>query len=121
MVNFTVGDVVEGVVSGIKDYGVFVVINNQYSGLIHISEISKYYVKNITDYVSVGEIILCEIVEINEKEKQLKLSIKNIHYKLMPKSGKIKDTKGGFKQLQMNLPVWIREKIKEMDESMEKI
>ena len=116
MAQLQVGDILEVVVTGITGYGIFVRYNEEYTGLIHISEISNYFVKNIADYVSVGESILCEVVEVEEGSKHLKLSIKNINYKLVPKYGKIKDTKDGFKALQMKLPVWIREKLAELNE-----
>lgn len=116
MANYHVGDIVEAKVSGITNYGIFVNVKNDYNGLIHISEISEYYVKNINDYVSLGENILCEIIEIEAEEKQLKLSIKNIDYKLTPRYGNIKDTEDGFKILQMNLPIWTREKLSEIKE-----
>lgn len=116
MAQLQVGDILEVVVTGIAGYGIFVRYNEEYTGLIHISEISNYFVKNIADYVSVGESILCEVVEVEEGSKHLKLSIKNINYKLVPKYGKIKDTKDGFKALQMKLPVWIREKLAELEE-----
>ncbi len=116
MAQLQVGDILEVMVTGITGYGIFVRYNEEYTGLIHISEISNYFVKNIADYVSVGESILCEVVEVEEGSKHLKLSIKNINYKLVPKYGKIKDTKDGFKALQMKLPVWIREKLAELNE-----
>lgn len=115
MSNFQVGDIIEGNVTGISNYGIFVNINQYYNGLIHISEISNHFVKNIEDYVAIGETILCEIMEVDEAEMHLKLSIKNINYKLIPKYGKIKDTKNGFKPLQMKLPIWMREKLKEIE------
>lgn len=120
MPNYQAGDILEGTVTGINEYGAFVRIDDIYTGLIHISEISNYYVKNILDYVSPGENILCEVLEIDQKSRRLKLSIKDIHYKLVPNYGKIKDTKNGFKPLQMKLPIWIREKLKEIEETKEK-
>lgn len=119
MPTYQVGDVLECVVTGINDYGVFVQVDDVYKGLIHISEISTHYVKNITDYVELGETILCEVLDIDTKNHHLKLSIKDIHYKLKNKNSKIKDTKNGFKLLQIKLPVWIREKLKEIKENSE--
>lgn len=117
MPNYQVGDILEGTVTGISEYGAFVRIDDTYSGLIHISEISNHFVKNIEDYVTVGEAILCEVLDVDYEVHHLKLSIKDINYKLIPKYGKIKDTKTGFKPLQMKLPIWIREKMKEIEES----
>lgn len=117
MSRYKIGDILEGTVSGTTDYGIFVQIDENYNGLIHISEVSNHFVKNILDYVMIGENILCEVIEVDEETKHLKLSIKNINYKLVPKYGKIKDTKNGFKPLQMNLPIWIREKLKEIEDN----
>jgi len=115
MENFKEGDIIECIVSGIAPYGIFVK-TKEYTGLIHISEISEYYVKNINDYVNINENIIAEVLECNNETKHLKLSIKNINYRLIPKYGKLKDTKNGFKGLQMKLPIWEREKLKEIKE-----
>ena len=112
---YKVGDIIKGQVTGIEKYGIFVSIDPWYDGLIHISEVSDDYVKDIHDYVKIGETIYCQILDVNEDNLQLKLSIKNINYKLIPHYGKIKDTEDGFKLLQMHLPVWIREKSKELN------
>lgn len=115
MDTYQVGDIIEAEVTGITNYGIFVSAENGYNGLIHISEVSSYYVKSLEDYVTVGEHILCEILEVFPDVHQLKLSIKNINYKLVPRFGNLQDTPDGFKNLQMNLPIWIREKLKELD------
>lgn len=117
MVTYQEGDIIEGTVTGISEYGAFIHVDATYSGLIHISEISNSFVKNIEDYVSIGESILCEVLDVDKEVHHLKLSIKDINYKLVPKYGKIKDTKTGFKSLQMKLPIWMREKLKEMEEN----
>jgi general stress protein 13 len=115
MSKFNVGDIVEAHVSGVTNYGVFVALNDGYTGLIHISEMSDYFVKNTNDYASIGEDIICEVIDVDEENKKLKLSIKNINYKLNHQYGKIQDTEDGFKDLQKKLPVWIREKLVEID------
>ena len=67
------GDIVSGVVTGIKDYGAFVQVED-YCGLIHISEFSDGFVKNINDIVAIGDVVNVEILEIDEEGKKLKLS-----------------------------------------------
>lgn len=105
------GRVVQGVITGIESYGAFVSFDEFYSGLIHISEISKSFVKNITDYVNVGDVINVEILDVDEQLFQLKLSIKNNNYKNVknPRRVKIIETKSGFKTLEKKLPIWIKE------------
>ena len=76
------GEVVTGCVTGIEKYGIFVSLDDYYSGLIHISEISDFFVKNPADYVYVGETIKAVVIDDNELDSfHVKLSIKNIDYK----------------------------------------
>ena len=85
MTKYKKGKIVKATVSGIESYGVFVTLDDYYSGLIHISEISHGFVKNIHDYVNVGEIIFVEILDVDDELYHLKLSIKNINYKVNTK------------------------------------
>lgn len=105
------GRIIRGTVTGIESYGAFVSCDDYYTGLIHISEISSGFVKNITDFVKIGDLILVEILDIDEESGHLKLSIKNIEYKknVYYKKRKIKETTIGFKTLEYKLPIWIRE------------
>ena len=107
-------DIIKVKVTGVQNYGAFV-NNNEYEGLIHISEISYGYVKNVNDYLKIGDIIYAEVVDIDEEDKHLKLSIKDIDYK---KDGarlkRMAETKSGFKPLKDNLDNWINQKIKEI-------
>lgn len=111
-------DVVKVTVTGIQKYGAFV-NTEDYEGLIHISEISYGYVKNVNDYVKIGDEIYAEVVDIDEKDNHLKLSIKNIDYKNDgSKIERMEETKNGFKSLKDNLEIWIAEKIKEITNKM---
>jgi len=106
-------------ITGLQNYGAFVDIDSEYDGLIHISEISYGFVKNISDYLNIGESIYAEIVEINDESKQVKLSIKDIDYK--HDGSRIKrmaETKNGFTPLKDNLDRWINEKIKEVTDKI---
>ena len=98
-------DVVKVTVTGIQKYGAFV-NTEDYEGLIHISEISYGYVKNVNDYVKIGDEIYAEVVDIDEKDNHLKLSIKNIDYKNDgSKIERMEETKNGFKPLKNNLEI----------------
>ena len=81
MAKYTKGKVVRGTVTCIEPYGAFMSFDEYYTGLIHISEISKGFVKDIHDFINVGDHIYVEILDVNEEEAQLKLSIKNINYR----------------------------------------
>lgn len=121
MEKYKKGDIVKGTITGIEKYGAFIKIDEEYSGLIHISEISEFFVKDINDYVTLGETIKVQIIEIDEKNKQLKLSIKNIDYRINKKKKvKIKETKSGFSTLKLLLNDWIESKEKEILEKNKK-
>ena len=53
MTKYAKGKIVEATVTGIENYGVFVNLDDYYSGLIHISEISHGFVRNINNFVKV--------------------------------------------------------------------
>ena len=113
MEKFEKDKIVTGYVTGIESYGIFVSLDDYYDGLIHISEISDDYVRNISDYVVIGEKINTKIIGVDEKKHQLKLSIKDLDYRV-DKGSKIEETKHGFDTLRDNLPLWIKEKIDEI-------
>jgi predicted RNA-binding protein with RPS1 domain len=107
------GNIVKGIVSGVEKYGIFVKIDDEYSGLIHISEISDKYVQDPKKFAEKDDVIHVEILDIDNKSSQMKLSIKNIEYKeKVPKRKKrIVETEHGFKTLAKQLPIWIEENI----------
>ena len=113
------GKIVEGVVTGIESYGFFVNLDEYYTGLVHISEISHNFVKNIHDYVEIGNTIYVEILSVDEKEGHLNLSIKNIDFKRKRKKNrkKIIETSNGFKTLAYKLPFWIKESLKNFEKN----
>ena len=115
MGKYKVGNLVTGSVTGIENYGVFVNLDEYYSGLIHISEISHNFVKDINDYVKLGDTIKAKVIEVDDDIFHLKLSIKDINYKdNKPKRSKIVETGSGFGILKDNLNNWIEEKYKEL-------
>lgn len=116
------GDIVKATVSSLESYGAFVELKGNYTGLIHISEISDRYVKNIESFVKVGDNIFVEILDVDADLKQLKLSIKNIRYRMktstrngFQKISTIEETPHGFLTLKAKLPVWIEKKLKKIE------
>ena len=78
MTKYKKGKIVKGIISGIETYGAFVKFDEFYTGLIHISEISHGFVKNINEFLKIGDLIYVEIIDVDERSYHLKLSIKNI-------------------------------------------
>ena len=119
MDNIKIGDIIEVTVTGIQKYGAFVLINEKYDGLIHISEISSGYVKNINDYIKIKDKIYAQVVEIDVENNKFKLSIKNIDYRNSGKIINVEDNfSSGFEPLKERLDLWINEKIKEIMDKM---
>ena len=74
-----VGDTIQVTVSNIEPYGAFVDLGNDIEGFLHISEISwDKNIKNPKDFVSEGDEIDVEVVEINPQERRLRVSLKNL-------------------------------------------
>ena len=109
MNDIKINDVIEVTVTGIQKYGAFVLINDKYDGLIHISEISSGYVKNINDYIKIKDKIFAQVVDIDEDNNKFKLSIKNIDYR---NDGKVinneENYSNGFEPLKEHLDLWIK-------------
>ncbi len=117
MTNYTKNQIVTGTVSGIETYGIFISLEDNYSGLVHISEISDGFVKNISDYVELNEIINVKILEVNQERNHLKLSIKNFDYRINKKNkNKISETSLGFSTLKKKLNNWIEYKKEELND-----
>ena len=73
---YQVGDVLEGKVVQIKDYGAFVELEAGLDGLVHISEIANKRVENVYDELKVGETVNVKIMEIDPDKRRISLSIK---------------------------------------------
>ena len=69
-----IGDIVHGKISGIQQYGIFVRLDSQIEGLIHISEIHGGYVKDIGREYQVGETIKVQVIDIDPYSNQISLS-----------------------------------------------
>lgn len=105
MKKYVIGNMVSGVVSGITTYGVFLRIDDCYTGMIHISEISEKFVTDLQNLYMIGDIIESRIIAVDEEKKQLKLSIKQIEEKVI-----IDKSLNGFSPLRENLDIWIKKK-----------
>jgi len=70
-----IGDIVEGKITTITSFGVFVDIGDGKSGMVHISEVAKNYVNDINEHVKTNEIVKVKVLNIGDDGK-ISLSIK---------------------------------------------
>lgn len=70
-----VGDIIEGKITTITSFGVFVDIGDGKSGMVHISEVAKNYVNDIKEHVKVNDVVKVKVLNIGEDGK-ISLSIK---------------------------------------------
>ena len=74
--NYEVGQVIQGKVVQIKEYGAFIELEPGLDGLVHISEVAHKRVGNINEELSVGEIVKAKILEIDKDRRRISLSIR---------------------------------------------
>lgn len=101
------GDIVIAKVTNIVGYGAFVVVDD-YDGLIHISEFSDNFVRNIEEFVKVNQEIRVRVLEIDERNKKVKLSYKQLH-KTRGVRCKVPEYKTGFTSLKNRLDNWVND------------
>ena len=70
-----VGNILPGKVTGITNFGAFVDLGNRKTGLVHISEVSNSYIKDIQDVLTVGDEVQVKVMEISADGK-VSLSIR---------------------------------------------
>lgn len=109
---YQVGDVVVGCITGIQPYGAFIKIDDKYSGLLHISEISNDYVQDVHLFVRLHEEIRIKIIDVNRFHCKLSL-------KALQKSSRVKNhtrqvdplpvMEKGFQSLKEVLDEWIKQ------------
>lgn len=108
-----VGEIKEGVISGIQPYGAFVQLDSGEKGLIHISEISKGYVKDVAQYLHVGERVRVKILDYDISLNQCRLSLKALQSTTRSRHKTVRELKIpkmeiGFKTLEAHLDEWIQ-------------
>ena len=74
--DYAVGTVITGKVARMTDFGAFVELAAGVDALLHVSQISRAHVEKPSDVLSVGQEITAKIVDLNEAEKKISLSMK---------------------------------------------
>lgn len=109
-----VGQIIQGTVTGIQPYGAFVLIDDQTSGLIHISEISDGYVKDVKNFVNIKDTVTVKVIDVDETGKYARLSLKALHSTLRKEKVRQKrnanpPTRIGFSSIAAAMNGWIQE------------
>ena len=120
---FQIGDVVTGKITNIKDYGAFISLGEKTSGLLHISEISDKFIRDIYQYLHLGDEVTVQIIGIDTENHFLHLSLKRVKEspksKTRPKRVDVSDINTDFSPLEQQLPVWIEETLERIKQESE--
>ncbi|MEN1970280.1 S1 domain-containing post-transcriptional regulator GSP13 [Lentibacillus sp. N15] len=115
---FETGQVLQGKVTGIQPYGAFVALDDETQGLVHISEVTHGFVKDIHDHLSVGDEVSVKVLNVDLDNNKVSLSIrateeapkKEAQTQTKSKPAKQQDNAGGgFNTLKDKLEEWIEQ------------
>ena len=113
------GAVVSGTVVGIKPYGAFVSLEDDISGLLHISEITDAFVSDLSKYVQIGKVINVKILDIDFEQKHAKLSLKAVKSRKSRRKYNLSEEQFNaykeFRILKEQLPRFIKETLLKME------
>lgn len=101
---------------GVTKYGIFVSLCDNYTGMIHISEVSNKFVSNLEEKFKIGDVIKVKVLSINEDKLQVRLSLKRIS-RMNKMNKSIKEKGNGFQSLSQKMPEWINKKIKDLEKN----
>ncbi|WP_338980527.1 S1 RNA-binding domain-containing protein [Spiroplasma endosymbiont of Lasioglossum malachurum] len=104
---FQVGDIITVTPTGIKEFGVFCKCPNGFSGLIHISRITPKFVKNVSDYFTIGTSVKAEITGIDHTKQQLSLSTKEQGL-VAKNNSSIEENGKGFAPIRESVDNWFK-------------
>lgn len=114
---YKIGDIVEGVVTGIQTYGVFVSLDDNHQGLIHISECTHGYLQNVNDFVKVGQKVRVMVIDVDEYTQKIGLSLRALEkvplskhiIKKRRRRRNVYMNQLGFETLREQMPKWVEE------------
>lgn len=117
--NFEIGQLVIGKVKSVKPYALFLEFDGKVNGLLHISEISDSFIRDIEKFGSVGDEMKVKVIDIDKSNGFLRVSLKQVpaedafttHHdeKIVPVA-----TEEEFATLKEKMPQWIEETLKKI-------
>lgn len=115
MTEYKIGDIIEGTITSIRDFGAIMIFNDGKKGLLHISEVANTFIRNIKRYLKIGKTYQVKVIGI-EEDGFLKLSMAKItdeekeeFHKSGIKKVKIDEDMVDFTGLKNKLPEWIND------------
>ncbi len=109
--NYPVGAIIEGLVTNITDFGLFVEVEEGIEGLVHVSEISQKKVKSPNEMFKEGVTIQAKVIHVSAEERRLGLSIKQL--KDDEDRRKPRDFRAGSSEAGQNLGDLLKQKFEE--------
>lgn len=124
--DYRIGMILTGKVTGIQSYGAFVMLDDNTQGLIHISELKHGYITDIDQYLKVGQMVKVMIIDIDEYTQKISLSLRciekdfNFKYDRNELSHQYKKywsnrhVEEGFTPIKNNLNQWINSALEDI-------
>ena len=120
-----IGSVLTGKVTGVQPYGAFVALDENTQGLVHISEVTHGFVKDINEFIKVGDEVNVKVLSVDEESGKIGLSIRATQEAPAPEAKvkkprkrqaaavKLDDDSQGFNTLKDKLQEWIEQSQRE--------
>lgn len=118
-VQYEAGQTVEGKVTGIQSYGAFVALDDDTQGLVHISEVTHGFVKDINEHLSVDDTVKVKVIQVDEDKNKISLSIRateeapkkeqNRPAKRKPQAKSQEQDTAGFNTMKEKLEEWVKQ------------
>ena len=105
---FKEGDVIEGRITGVQPYGIFIKLNDECNGLIHASELEKLESQNPNRFFKIGQPLQVKILRIKPSGKQAVLRVHRTTENRRRMRASSFETNSGFSAVKRQMPVWIQ-------------
>ena len=120
---YKINDLVIGKVENVKPYAVFLSFPNGTRGLLHISEISDSFIKDIEKFLSEGDEVKVKVLNIDESNGFMRVSLKQVSQEERfsthknVKRKKVENSEEDFAPLLERLPSWIEHTLEKAKEN----
>ncbi|MFD2760714.1 S1 domain-containing post-transcriptional regulator GSP13 [Lentibacillus juripiscarius] len=114
---FEAGQILDGKVTGIQPYGAFVALDEETQGLVHISEITHGFVKDVHEHLAIGDEVKVKVLSVDAEKNKVSLSIRatqeppknNAKSQKKAESSQPDNENAGFNTLKDKLEEWIKQ------------